>query len=146
MSRAFRDGAAREAFLDRAYTRIIRISVALGAAGAIAGLAAYNAAVAAGFLLGSVAAILNFVWLHHAVTTLVDRMLNQGQSGSRARITLSFLGRYALVALFAYAIFKSSTQAFGAFLIALPLPILAAMCEAAYEAFANVKDPDSTDT
>src|SRR5262249_21628203 len=134
MSRTFSDGAASEAFLDRAYSRIVRISAVLGLTGVIAGFIAFHASVAAGFALGAVAAILNLVWLHRAVESLVDRMLSQAQPAPRARIMLSFFGRYALVALIAYAIFKSSTPAFGAFLIALPLPILAAMCEAAYEA------------
>ena len=146
MSLTFSDGAASDTFLDGAYSRILRISVVLAAAGAITSLVIFNAAVAAGFALGAAATILNFVWLHRAVAALVDRMLSQGEGVSRARITLSFVGRYGLVGLIAYAIFKSSTQAFGAFLIALPLPILAAMCEGAYEAFLNIKDPGSTDT
>lgn len=146
MNGSFGESAASDAFLDRAYLRITRISVVLALTGSIISLAIFRPVVAAGFALGSTAAILNFVWLHRAVRALVDRMLSQGEGVSRLRITLSFLSRYALVALVAYAIFKGSAQAFGAFLIALPLPILAAMCEGAYEAFLNIKDPGSTDT
>jgi ATP synthase I chain len=146
MSGSFGESAASEAFLDRAYLRIIRISAVLALAGSTVALAMFNAAAAAGFAVGSVAAILNLVWLHGAVAALVSRMLDHGEPASRLRITLSFLGRYALVALVAYAIFRGSAQAFSAFLIALPLPILAAMCEGAYEAFLNIKDSGSTDT
>jgi ATP synthase I chain len=146
MTGAVGDSARTSAFLDRAYSRILCISAVLALVGTIVAFAIFNAAVAAGFALGSVAAILNFVWLHRAVAALVSRMLDHGEPASRLRITLSFLGRYALVALIAYAIFRGSAQAFSAFLIALPLPILAAMCEGAYEAFVNAKDPDSTDT
>lgn len=146
MSPVFGDSAASDAFLDRAYSRILRISLVLAVAGGIASLVIFDAVAAAGFILGAGATILNFVWLHRAVTALVDRMLSQEPAAPRARIMLSFFGRYGLVALIAYAIFKSSAQAFGAFLIALPLPILAAMCEGAYEAFLNIKDPGSTDT
>jgi hypothetical protein len=146
MSRALY-GTASDAFLDRAYARIVRISAVFAVAGIIVSFLTFNVAAAAGFTLGAVAAILNFVWLHRVVEALVDRMLSQRQPTSpRFRIALSFVGRYGLVGLVAYAIFRSSAQAFGAFLIALLLPILAAMCEAAYEAFLNIKDPGPTDT
>ncbi|MCI0349023.1 MAG: ATP synthase subunit I [Acidobacteriales bacterium] len=145
MSAAFDQGSASEAFLNRAYPRIIRISTILGVMGSVIALAAYGVAAAAGFVAGAAASVLNFVWLHRGVAVLVDRMLSQGEAGARSRVLLSLFLRYALVALIAYVIFKSSARAMGAFLIALPLPILAAMCEAAYEAFVNVKDPGSTD-
>lgn len=143
---AFGESTGSDAFLDRAYSRILRISLVLAVVGTIAGWMIFDAVVAAGFALGAAATILNFVWLHRVVAALVDRMLSQGEGSSRARMTLSFLGRYGLVALIAYAIFKGSTQAFSAFLTALLLPILAAMCEGVYEAFLNIKDPGSTDT
>ena len=143
---AIGDTTGDDAVLDRAYARILRISVVLAVAGIIAGAVIFNPVVAAGFALGALATILNFVWLHRVVEALVDRMLSPGGGSSRARMTLSFLGRYALVALIAYAIFKGSSQAFRAFLIALPLPILAAMCEGAYEAFLNIKDSGSSGT
>jgi ATP synthase I subunit len=146
MNPAFSESGARDAFLDGAFSRILRISFVLAVAGTIAGWAIFDATVSAGFALGSAAAMLNLVWLHGAVAALVSRMLDHGEPASRLRITLSFLGRYALVALVAYAIFRGSAQAFSAFLIALPLPILAAMCEGAYEAFLNIKDSGSTDT
>lgn len=145
MSAAFDEGPASEAFLNRAYSRIIRISTILAVAGCVIALVTFGAAAAAGFAAGAAASILNFVWLHQGVAALVDRMLSQGEAGARSRVVLSFLLRYALVALIAYVIFKSSTHAFSAFLIALPLPILAAMCEAAYEALLSVKDAGSTD-
>lgn len=140
------NGGGTEAFLDRAYPRMLRISIALGGLGTLLAVAVFGPWAAVGFALGSVVAILNFVWLHRAAQALIGRMLSDRNSGSRFRIVLGFLGRYTLVGLIAYAIFKSSAQAFGAFLAALPLPIVAAMCEAAYEAFLNVKDPDSANT
>lgn len=140
-----KDGAT-QGFLDRAYPRMIRISIVLAGIGAVAAFAVWGTAATIGFALGSIAAILNFVWLHRAAEALIGRMLSDRNTRSRFRITLGFLGRYTLVGLIAYAIFKSSAQAFGAFLAALPLPIIAAMCEAAYEAFLNVKDPDSANT
>jgi len=135
-----------EAFLDRAYPRMLRVSLVLAVAGSIGAAALFGAAAGAGFAAGSAVTILNFIWLHHAVEALINRMLRQPAMNSRLRMTLAYLGRYALVVLIAYVIFKSSTRAFGAFLAALPLPVLAAMCEAAYEALANVKDPDSANT
>ena len=139
---------ATEAFLDRAYPRMVRISIALAFLGTLLALALamFRPPAAVGFALGSVVAIMNFVWLHRAAQAVIGRMLSEKNTGSRFRITMGFLGRYTLVGLIAYAIFKSSAQAFGAFLAALPLPIVAAMCEAAYEAFLNVKDLDSANT
>lgn len=140
------NSAGTEAFLDRAYPRMLRISIALGGLGTLLALVAFGRWATVGFALGSVVAILNFVWLYRAAQALIGRMLGDRNKGSRFRILLGFLGRYTLVGLIAYAIFKGSAQAFGAFLAALPLPIVAAMCEAAYEAFLNVKDPDSANT
>lgn len=140
------NSGATAAFLDRAYPRMLRICFVLAGIGAVAAFAVWGAAATVGFALGSIVAVLNFVWLHHAAQALIGRMLNERNTASRFRMTLGFLGRYTLVGLIAYAIFKSSAQAFGAFLAALPLPIVAAMCEAAYEAFLNVKDPDSANT
>ena len=135
-----------EAFLDRAYPRMLRVSLVLAVAGAIGAAALFGAAAGAGFAVGSAVSILNFIWLHRAVEALIHRMLQQPAMNSRLRVALAYLSRYGLVVIIAYAIFKSSTRAFGAFLAALPLPVLAAMCEAAYEALANVKDPDSANT
>jgi hypothetical protein len=140
------NSGATEVFLDRAYARMVRISVVLGLMGTLVALMAFRFPAAVGFALGSVVTILNFVWLHRAAKALVGRMLSERGAGSRFQIVLGFVGRYTLVALIAYAIFKGSAQAFGAFLAALPLPIVAVMCEAAYEAFLNVKDPDSANT
>jgi hypothetical protein len=137
---------AQENFLDRAYPRMLRISTVLAVAGAVATLALCDRAAALGFVLGSAAGILNFIWLHRAVDALINRMLRGDAGGSRFRMTIGFLGRYGVVALVAYAIFKSSAHAFGGFLAALPLPVLAAMCEAAYEAVLNTKDPNSANT
>jgi len=135
-----------EAFLDRAYPRMLRVSIVLAVAGALTAAALFGTAAGAGFVVGSAVGILNFIWLHRAVEALIHRMLQQPAVSSRLRMALAYVGRYGLVAIIAYAIFKSSTRAFGAFLAALPLPVLAAMCEAAYEALANVKDPDSANT
>lgn len=141
------DGQATDAFLDRAYPRMVRISIILGVVGTVVALVMFQVAASVGFALGSAVTILNFVWLHRAAEALIGRMLSDGKTaGSRFRITLGFVGRYTLVGLIAYAIFESSAYAFYGFLMALPLPIVAAMCEAAYEAFSSVKDPDSANS
>jgi hypothetical protein len=141
------DSRATDAFLDRAYPRMVRIAVLLGLVGTIVAFVGFPVAASVGFAVGSAVTILNFVWLHQAAEALIGRMLSHSKTaGSRFRITLGFVGRYTLVGLIAYAIFQSSAYAFYGFLVALPLPIVAAMCEAAYEAFSNVKDPDSANT
>jgi ATP synthase I chain len=139
-------GATPDEFLDGAYPRMLHISFALAVAGLTIVVLLFGMTAAAGFAIGAAVTIFNFVWLHRAVEALIQRMLRGGKGDSRFRMTLGFLGRYGLVALIAYAIFKSSGHAFAAFLAALPLPILAAMCEAVYEAVLNVKDTDSANT
>src|SRR6476660_1663278 len=86
-----------EAFLDRAYPRMLRVSLVLAVAGSIAAAAIFGAAAVAGFALGSAVAILNFIWLHHAVEALIGRMLRPPVVSSRLRVALAYLGRYGLV-------------------------------------------------
>ena len=70
------------------------------------------------------------------VESLADRIVNQQSQEKGRKIVLRFLVRYGLVALVAYAIFKSSALAFRGFLWGLCVPVAAMMIEAGFEAYA----------
>jgi hypothetical protein len=88
-----------------------------------------------GVAAGSAVSYVNFRALARGVEGLADRIVNQ-QSKERGRvIVFRFLVRYGLVAIVAYAIFKSSALAFRGFLWGLCLPVAAMMVEAGVEAY-----------
>ena len=94
---------------------------------------------AAGFLAGATLSQLNFMWLMSSVRAVIDKILAGRNAPPAARRIVSMLVRYALVALVAYVIFKSSAQAAYGLFAGLFLPILAAMCEGAYEAMVSAR-------
>ena len=68
------------------------------------------------------------------------QIIANAQSHERGgSVVLRFLLRYVLVGIVAYAIFKSSSQAFWGFLFALGLPVAAILGEAAYEAYGALR-------
>jgi len=99
----------------------------------------WGMAPAAGFLAGAGVSWLNFHALARGVEGLAERIV-QAHSRERGRLViLRFLLRYLLVGAVAYAIFKSSSQAFRGFLFGVCLPVLAMLSEAAYEAYAALR-------
>jgi hypothetical protein len=125
-----------DSFYDAAYTRILRTTAILGVLATTAATIFFNWRSGAGAAIGSLAGYLNFRWLHRGTDLMVERMLKQSSRGSKWKLWLVFVGRYALVIVCIYAIFKGSTLVFYSFLVALSFPILAAIGEALYEAFA----------
>ena len=91
---------------------------------------------AIGFAAGAAVSYINFVALMRGVESLADRIVNQQSQEKGRKIVLRFLVRYGLVALVAYAIFKSSALAFRGFLWGLCVPVAAMMIEAGFEAYA----------
>lgn len=125
-----------DSFYDAAYARILRSTAILGVLATAAATIFFNWRSGAGVAIGSLAGYLNFRWLHHGTDLMVERMLKESSRGSKWKLWLAFVGRYALVIACIYAIFKGSTLVFYGFLVALSFPILAAIGEAVYEAFA----------
>ena len=89
-----------------------------------------------GFALGAAVSYVNFRSLTRGVEGLADRIVNRNSREKGGWIVLRFLVRYGLVAAAAYAIFKSSSQAFRGFLWGLCVPVAALMAEAAWQGYA----------
>jgi len=124
-----------EAFYLRAIPRLLRIMLVASAVLLWPAYRAYGWKGMIGFASGSALSFINFHLLVRGVESLADRVVNR-QSREQGRvIVLRFLLRYVLVALIAYAIFKSSSFAFHGFLWGLCLPVVAMMIEAAIEAY-----------
>lgn len=91
---------------------------------------------AIGLAAGAAVSYINFRALAKSVEALADRVVNRRSKEKGRLIVFRFLVRYGLVAIVAYAIFKSSALAFRGFLWGLCLPVVAMMMEAAVEAWA----------
>jgi len=132
------DPAQIEKFLSGAYRRILRVTIGISVLGALAATGFYGWRSGLGVALGSGLAYVNFVWLHHGSELTVQRMLAPAGTGpSRLRLILAFVGRYILVIVVAYVILKSYPNMLVGFMVGLAFPILAAMYEGIYEAFAG---------
>jgi len=99
---------------------------------------------AAGFLLGSIIAYLNFQWLKSGVSVLADKVTNTGKRQSGKATVARFLLRYALLGLAAYAILTSFPASLSGLFAGLFLPVGAIVCEAVYEVYIALRrDPGS---
>src|SRR4051794_13063493 len=95
---------------------------------------------ALGFVIGCAAAYLNFAWLKRAVDGMVERIAAGKHAPSGAGLMARFFGRYVVVALLAYVIFRGSSHALYGFCTGLFVPIAAAMCEGFYEAVTAIRN------
>jgi F0F1-type ATP synthase assembly protein I len=129
-------------FLSGAYRRILRTSIVLSVAASIAATV-MNRQAGIGVAVGSLIACLNFVWLHQGADLLIRRMLPGSGTPSRFWIIQSFPVRYFVVIAAAYVILKSYPGMRVGFIVGLVLPILAMMCEGAYEALFSTKKSQS---
>ncbi len=140
--------AAREmALCGETLRRIERMILAAGVVSAAAALWPLGWAVAAGVLLGTVLGWINFRWLAASVNAISERIVHPStptagapgtplKARSRERgaiVVLRGVGRIGLIALGAYGIFECSVRGLMGFLVGLAMPVVAMMCEAAYE-------------
>jgi hypothetical protein len=133
---------AMEARLSGAYSRILRIAVALSVAGTLAAALLFTWQSGLGLAIGSLLAYINFVWLHRGTERLVERIIASNQTTAatgeskprKVRFAFPFPLRYALLIAVAYVILKSYPRLLIGFIVGLILPILAAMGEGIYEA------------
>jgi ATP synthase I subunit len=131
---------AVEAFLSGAYRRISRLIILLTVVSIPLLGWRFGVKFALGFLVGCAAAYLNFAWLKRAVDGIVDKIASGKNAPSGAGLMIKFLGRYIVVALLAYVIFRGSSQALYGFCAGLFVPIAAAMCEGIYEAMTAIRN------
>jgi hypothetical protein len=90
---------------------------------------------AVGFVGGALVSWLNFQTLAHGVEGIATRIVDRNSRERGQMIILRFVLRYVLVAVVAYAIFRSSAEAFRGFLFGVCLPVAAMLMEAAYEGY-----------
>lgn len=125
-----------EAFYAGALHRIRKFMLVLAPILTVIALAKFGRLAAVGFLLGCVIAYLNFHWLKSGVSHLADRATNTGKGQSGKGVVARFLLRYALLGGAAYAILTSFPASLRGLFAGLFLPVVAIVCEAAYEAYA----------
>jgi len=95
----------------------------------------FDGKLAVGFVAGALVSWLNFQSLAHGVEGIATRIVARHSRERGQVIILRFVLRYVLVAVVAYAIFKSSAEAFRGFLFGVCLPVAAMLMEAAYEGY-----------
>ena len=123
-----------EAFYSAVYRRLVGIMVALAGAGTAVAAFAFHPAMALGFFIGCLIAILNFHWLKRTVEAMGGR-LSSSSRGATWGVVLRFLLRYVLIAVAAYVILKSTTNSLYGFFAGLALPAGAILIEALYEVY-----------
>src|SRR3954463_1410016 len=131
---------AVEEFYSGAYQRISRMIVVLAALLFLPVWWKFQWKFGFGFLAGCAAAYLNFAWLKRAVDGIVEKIASGKRAPSGAGLMFRFFGRYVVVALLAYVIFRGSSHALYGFCAGLFVPIAAAMCEGIYEAVTAIRN------
>jgi ATP synthase I chain len=129
-----------EAFYSGAYRRISRMIIVLAVLSSPLLAWRFGWKFGLGFLAGCAAAYLNFAWLKRAVDGIVDKIASGKHAPSGAGLMLRFFGRYVVVALLAYVIFRGSGHALYGFCAGLFVPIAGAMCEGTYEAMTAIRN------
>ncbi len=133
---------AMEERLSGAYSRILRVAIALSVAGTLAAALLFTWQSGLGLAIGALVAYINFVWLHRGTERLVERIIASNRTATptgetkprKVRFAFPFPLRYALLISVAYVILKSYPRLLIGFIVGLILPILAAMGEGIYEA------------
>lgn len=125
-----------EDFYSRAADRIPWFMAGLGVILTVACWRVFGRATAAGFLMGTAIAFLNFRWLKSGVSGLADRVTNAGKAKSGKGIVVRFVLRYVLMGAVAYGILSSFPASLRGFFAGLFLPVGAIACETAFEIFA----------
>ena len=115
------------------YRRLVGIMMALAVTGTAAAAYAFHPAMALGFLAGGAIAIINFHWLKRTIEAMGGRL--PSRSGGAWSVVLRFLLRYALIAVGAYVILKSTTNSLYGFFAGLAVPAGAILIEALYEIY-----------
>jgi hypothetical protein len=144
MSEPLQSSTPTDLFLSGAYKRILRITILLSVAAAVAITVVLGWRSGLGFMMGAPLAYLNLVWLHRGSEMMVERMVGASANApSKHRLMLAFAGRYALMLIFAYVILKSFPGMRIGFMVGLFVPIAAAICEGIYEGFAGRRTRNS---
>jgi len=128
-----------EAFYANAYQRIVRVMLVLPVVITPILWLKYHRTLAVGFIGGCVIALYNFHRLKRTVSALADKVTDKGQKQSASSVVAGFLSRYALIAVAAYVIFKSSAMSVYGLFAGLFLPVGAILIEAVYETYGALR-------
>lgn len=126
-----------EHFFAAAFERIVRILAVLLPCSTILFWIFLDHRFAIGFVVGGVAAIINFLSLRKLVIAFADRVITSSGTQRSSGLVLRFLLRYGLVAVVGYAIFKSSAMGAYGLLVGLAIPAVGIMIEAGYELYGS---------
>lgn len=136
-------GASQSEATDDFYLRIFRRLMVTMAA--LAGLLTpavwirFKAGIGLSFAAGALISMLNFYWLALTVRTAGAQAESSGGRSGRAGVMVRFMLRYLLIALAAYAIFKSSADSLYGLFAGLSLPVAAILIEAVYEVYSALR-------
>ncbi len=128
--------AEAEHFYSGALDRIRRSMIVLAPLLTAAAGWRFGLRPAAGLALGCFIAYVNFYWLKRVISGFADRATGAATVQSSQGIVSRFLFRYVLMAAGAYVILTVSPASLNGLLAGLFLPVLAIVCEAAYELYA----------
>src|SRR5579859_2417496 len=120
---------AMEERLSGAYSRILRVAIALSVAGTLAAALLFTWQSGLGLAIGALVAYINFVWLHRGTERLVERIIASNQTTAasakskprKVRFAFPFPLRYALL-ISVYVILKSYPRLLIGFIVGLILP------------------------
>lgn len=133
------DDREGEAFSANTFRRIFVTMIVLLVAGAPVLWAKFGGGMALSFAIGGGISLINFYWLKRTLAALVEAVAVAGKKRSSAGIVLRFVFRYLLIALAAYAIFKSSAMSMVGLCAGLSLPVGAVLIEAAYAIYGALR-------
>jgi len=119
--------------------RIERLIGITGAVCAVAVVWPLGWALAAGMVVGTALAWINFRWMAAGINAIGERIVKAKSKERGAAVVARGVGRIFLIALVAYGIFVCSLPGLVGFLAGLAMPVLALMCEAVYEFIASYR-------
>jgi hypothetical protein len=133
-----------DAFYAAAERRIQYLTIAIGAAAAIAAAFIWSWRVSAGVASGAALSWINYRWLKQGVATLAR--LSTAQVGSEkarvpASVYLKFIGRYALLIAAAYAILRGFKLPVASLLVGFFAVIAAVIVELIGQLFRSRPEP-----
>jgi ATP synthase I chain len=130
---------AAEIFAATTFRRIFLVMVALLIAGAPLLWAKFGRGFVLSFAIGGIISLVNFYWLKRTLAALVNAVAIAGKTRSPAGIVFRFVLRYLLIAVAAYAIFKSSEMSMLGLCVGLSLLVGAILMEAVYTLYGALR-------
>ncbi|MGA8223577.1 MAG: ATP synthase subunit I [Candidatus Acidiferrales bacterium] len=136
--------AEDESFYAAAERRIEYLTLAIGAAAAIAAVFLFNAKAAAALAAGAALSWINYRWMKQGISALA-RLSTAQAAEEKPRVPTSvyikFLGRYALLIIAAYAILRGFSLPAASFIAGLFAVVAAVLVEMIGQLFRTGPQP-----